>query len=84
MAVPPALDIWVSGWEAGDADQIASAYGEGAVVEVVPFGTAVRGQDAIQQYYTAYFRAFEALDSRITAIFATPDRSAVEWTFHGQ
>lgn len=84
VAVPPALDIWVSGWEAGDADQIASAYGEGAVVEVVPFGTTVRGQDAIRQYYTAYFGAFEAPDSRITAIFATSDRAAVEWTFHGQ
>ncbi len=83
-AVPPALEIWVSGWEAADPTQLAQAYAEDAVVEVVPFNTTLPGQGAIQQYFTAYFGAFADPNPTITLVFATEEHAAAEWTFEGQ
>jgi steroid delta-isomerase-like uncharacterized protein len=83
-ALPPALEIWVSGWEAADPDQLAQAYAEDAMVEVVPFNTTLPGQGAIQQYFTAYFGAFAEPDPKITLVFATEEHAAAEWTFEGQ
>ncbi|HEV2128732.1 MAG TPA: nuclear transport factor 2 family protein [Thermomicrobiales bacterium] len=81
--IPPELQSWVDGWEATNAEQIASTYAEDAVVEVVPFGTVLRGREAIEQYYAAYFGAFDAPSARITGLFTAGDQAAAEWTFQG-
>lgn len=78
------MEDWIAGWEDANPDQIASAYAEDAVVEVVPFGTTVRSPDAIRDYFNAYFGAFEAPTARITKVLATIDQAAAEWTFQGQ
>ena len=83
-AVPPVLQDWVAGWEAADADRIAGSYAEDALVEVVAFNITLRGLDEIRGFFTAYFAAFAEPNPTITAVFATADRAAAEWSFEGQ
>jgi steroid delta-isomerase-like uncharacterized protein len=83
-AVPSFLQDWADGWEGANADQIAAAYAEDAVVEVVPFTITLPGQQAILDYFTAYFGAFAEPNPRITLVFATTDQAAAEWTFEGR
>ena len=82
--VPAFLQEWRAGWESANPDQIAAAYAEDAVVEVMPFTITLTGQQAIRDYFTAYFGAFTEPSPRITLVFATPDHAAAEWTFQGQ
>lgn len=82
--VPPVLQGWVEGWQNIDPAQIASAYAEGAVVEIVPFGTVLVGPNEIEEYFTEYFAAFRAPAATITTAFATEDRAGAEWIFQGQ
>lgn len=79
-----ALDTWVAGWEAGDPAQIASAYAEAAVVEIVPLQVVLSGRAAIEGYYTSYFAAFEIGSANVDTAFATDDNAAAEWTFFGE
>jgi steroid delta-isomerase-like uncharacterized protein len=83
-AVPPFLQEWNAGWESTNPEQIAAAYAEDAVVEVVPFNITLPGRQAILDYFTAYFDAFTEPNPRFTLAFATTDNAAAEWTFQGQ
>lgn len=82
--VPPELEAWAAGWEAQDPAQIASAYAEDAVVRVMAFGTVLEGVAAIEEYFTAYFGAFEASTATIITVFATEEQGGAEWLFEGQ
>lgn len=79
-----ALDTWIAGWEAGDPAQMASAYAEAAVVEVVPQQQLLSGRAAIEEYYASYFAAFVIGSANVDTAFATEDNAGVEWTFFGE
>jgi steroid delta-isomerase-like uncharacterized protein len=66
-----------------DADGMKAAYADDAVVEFVPLGLVVRGNEGVREFFTELFTAVPDLETTFEVPAANDDTVVVEWRMRG-
>jgi steroid delta-isomerase-like uncharacterized protein len=82
-ALPHALNEWIAGWQALDADRIAAVYHEDAVHLLVALDQTLTGREAIRANIVALMEAVPDATLAVNQAFGVGDAAAVDWSYAG-
>ena len=80
------LEQWAAAWSSGDVQKILPLFTDNVVYEDVTFGAVNHGSNALRDFATAVFAAFEDLKFELKSrVVASDGKSgAMEWTWRGR